>query len=1548
MACDVTRENIQESITRTINQMAQTMTPQEINNAFGENVLSEDGNEITISNDLIDRYEDHYETVQGTEEGRQAFLQLSESVLPKSSPLTLRKVKIMLERMGVNYQIVKDLVVNGKKLDANGVALPLQSLVQVAEGHEETALPEEAYHIGIEILEQTNKGLVNQMLSKVTSLPIWQEVYEQYKDVYKGNLRKIKKEAIAKQLVLQTQESEANPWWKKALTFLRNLFRTSEVNINPFQDALNILTNQNIGTVRNTLLNNQIYLQEQGINTESANTIIQLANSDISDTALQEAISQLLPENAFLQVAGVNVNSTYNKLQEPKNSTTAEDITKRAESTLKQQYGSTTRFTEAWDELTNQENRDGHRDVADILNRYIDQEGYARENPLSTHNENSNKYSEIEDIVADRIASFPNDTRFLVNTTVTNGEQKANVDLIAVTNNGVVSFYNFIASDEERITNIKKQIYSDQAQAIKDILRSGYGIRKFGQARYTPLAMSEDPVNEESYIDIVPVTERTPVKSVNTLLDALNSRINALRTAKAKRERASLQISSSSIIGAINDLLVTGTFTKIVNLTERAIQDAENLLKNSSQRNSSFFTRLSLIQDNLTALKDINSTIIDASEAEGTIFEDKRKGLSKAEKLNSQASKLLTKLQHLQDEINNENAENQGVRNILEPEATVSTVTKWFRKLSQAQTKATQYLYKLLSTLDAQINTQLLSRMPALADLRTEVTNWAKSKGIKEQDIIKQILKKDKFELIDQYDKDTFVTGLVQAQTQRDENWINENVNIRAFYQWRSKEREEFVNTLDQRISQDTLTEEGKEEQLKRFDEIFDIFSENNIKIRQFITDKFLSEDYKRIQQEVPLFKLYQYIRNLNNEAEEAGAIQDWQAKVVVPMIRKDLMEKFVFGGKIQFGSEFFKSLVGTDETFQYGQRDAQTGEIIDSIPFYYMADISTKNDDGTRDYSNISTDIFKVLAIYQKQVLKYSAYSKIEDEVSLMLRGEKAKSSLPTTRFGDVRQGEAAIPNNEVNAQYFENFQRAKIYGQKNIGAKWDTKLVQISTKAAKAFNNLVGREVINTDFDKQYVSLTGAVDATNRFFQMKVLGLNPVVSIANFFGGNMQAYIENGRYFTKNEFAAAEWEYVSNLKDKKTAALLDYFDFLYDGERVLEKANQMSFNQLTQTSIQEKLFAFQRWSEKPIQGAFAIALSRNTIIENGELVNIREYLKNTPKYQGLYDLKSESERNALQQEYEQDVKKLQQRSIYNLAEFQDGILTIPGVERTSEAVAKHIAFTQQLTRQSTGGGNRDDIRQINLTLLGRSAMVFKSWLPGILLNRFQGLTYNVGRDTYEMGRVTALAQNLSLNVVKSFQDLYGIISGNNRGIELLKDRYQTEKEKYLNRTGQEEFDFSERDFIDMYRAAIKNTMLDAMMLSAIAGIIFAVGAAQPPEDEEVKLGSWKWTLRSLNKIEDELSFFYSPSKLIDVANGGLMPSLGVLKDGIKLFSHTARELGAQITDNPEAAEKAKPTKYMLKAFPVLKQLDQFFVVLMPELAQEYGLDIQTQDFSR
>jgi hypothetical protein len=175
-----------------------------------------------------------------------AQIQGGNTVSSKASPKTIKLVKDLLNRIGVDYQSVSSIRINGLEIGANGVADITQKLVQIVQGKEDVALTEETMHFVVELLEQKDPALFNKLLSEINGYNMYKSVVAEYGSLKeyqtpdgKPDIRKLKKEAIAKVLtetVIKKNEgytekpellAKAESWWQKIINGIIVIFSKS-------------------------------------------------------------------------------------------------------------------------------------------------------------------------------------------------------------------------------------------------------------------------------------------------------------------------------------------------------------------------------------------------------------------------------------------------------------------------------------------------------------------------------------------------------------------------------------------------------------------------------------------------------------------------------------------------------------------------------------------------------------------------------------------------------------------------------------------------------------------------------------------------------------------------------------------------------------------------------------------------------------------------------------------------------------------------------------------------------------------------------------------------------------------------------------------------------------------------------------------------------------------------------------------------------------------------------------------------------------------------
>jgi hypothetical protein len=225
------------------------------------------------------------------------------TIAQTASPQTLSLIKDFIKRIGVDTKPMQNIVVNGVKQDANGVALLMQKLIQVVDGTEAQSLPEEAMHFAVAIIKQTNPKLYKKLMSEINNYQLKNEVFETYGSdpAYqidgKPDVIKLKEEAIAKVLVETIiNNNENNPekleliaksqsWWEDIIDYFKNLFTQSGFD----KMSMDIILGKNIGTAEDIREGEDTFFLQKSKQEQIVNSIKEISDKISLDTVKNEA-----------------------------------------------------------------------------------------------------------------------------------------------------------------------------------------------------------------------------------------------------------------------------------------------------------------------------------------------------------------------------------------------------------------------------------------------------------------------------------------------------------------------------------------------------------------------------------------------------------------------------------------------------------------------------------------------------------------------------------------------------------------------------------------------------------------------------------------------------------------------------------------------------------------------------------------------------------------------------------------------------------------------------------------------------------------------------------------------------------------------------------------------------------------------------------------------------------------------------------------------------------------------------------------------------------
>lgn len=923
------------------------------------------------------------------------------------------------------------------------------------------------------------------------------------------------------------------------------------------------------------------------------------------------------------------------------------------------------------------------------------------------------------------------------------------------------------------------------------------------------------------------------------------------------------------------------------------------------------------------------------------------------------------------------------VAGLLNPEAVLKGLGSWFNGVSDLPLASLKILYKLVNNSKGVAARTADDKVTKLMEIRKRLVD----RGGDVRSLVKQLYQKDDSnkwvnKLIYKYSKDFYTEIDKNAEVgNRNKTWLKDNIDLDAYRKEAAEKLAEKTSYYKRRYAEDpeTLEKILYDEKLKWDIDDENFVGFNNHIIKRHPLQKWLSKEYIELSKDKDLLELYEFITEANEKAKSVGYIQNKLSSTFLPFIRKSMAESLAWDASLSVLTSLGDSLSINAEDVGYGAINELSKELEFSIPKYYVHDFSMQKDkegnvlrdekgNTIHDYSDVSEDLFKNMIMYINHMEKYAMLSEIEGQLQLVKTIEAGKMHLNTGQTGDVIIKNGApeeLAGNKENTQMFEDFMRGVFYEQKYPLSDSDTPLnLNVKNAVKKAINKVAGREVYTPDENPSAVSLVKSIDAMNRAFQLKTLGFEVLSGAVNAFGANIQIATQAGNYFKAREVLANENKllgnrFANNDERKMFIQLIDAFMPMKD-DPTYEKLKKAGLTKLTQGSFSDFLMMFMRAPEQHIEKSVFLTLLQNTMVVDGKLVNIREYVKNN--YKNRYE--SAEVYRSVSVKMDKEIEELKKtKSIDATKKLEDGKLIIPGFDLNNVNELQRLTnLTRRISRNATGGMSDSDMNRASMNIWLKSMTVFKGWIPKLLKTRFsqfaevsddfsttideEGMTLG---QKYDIGRVRLFAHVLGDGIIAGARNIHNITVLNEEGLKRLDKMYEDFAKSYEKRTGKP-LQMDKADFIDLIRNNLRNQIKELAMLMTLFGMMLSMKFVAPDDDDDkASKNFYRFAEKTVDKFASELSFFYNPVEFQHMLSGSSFPALGIFSDIERFTSHFFMETTGLDLSNSELGEedvkkKAQPIKYLAKMAPITKSLITYMAILDADFAKEYDVTIQKQ----
>ena len=1531
-------------------------------------------------------------------DGDSLLLQTGEIPASKAAPQTISLVKDLLNRIGVDIKTLQAIEVDGVKQDVNGVADIMQKLVKITQGKEDVALTEEAMHFVVEILEQKNPQLFNKLLGEINSYKMYSDVlatygkYKQYQTADgKPNIRKLKVEAIGKILaetiIKKNEGSTEKPellanvegWWNQIVEFIKGLFVKSGFD----QAAMMVLGGEEIGTVDDIRNAEGVYFQ-QNINSQQA--IIDKLRFT-SDQITKDDTGYLINGNRIKRRVTDFVKDWYSTRFANK------DLTK-------------SEYDQAVDDLKKEKGTAGHADIEHMLKDYfLNEDGTLRpENERPDDNgyvsqlnpKNKDMYNILKRNMAARLETFPANTKFLAEMTVYNASRDVagTIDFIAVTPEGKVSIldWKFMDLNVQRYKDVpwyKVSAWRQQMKQYKSIIEKGYGVKPedFEQTRMIPIRaiysgaipkegvlpqltgvqIGDVDLNKEELAYLLPVgleTEKTSNKKLDTLIEKLNKIYDTISSKKAspeeKRSKAELL---NSLYESIRQLQMRENVEPLIRQAKLLNADVQRVIdtynnewkgkdpgaftdkqKNDlSDRILSYETSLMVYTSLATDLKSLFKK--DLSEKDQALWQDIRDTAESANELEADLEEVR------KDFAENVIAKDVNVMDLLKPEKVIKGFSKLFNSTSVIQLKSAEILYKMANRAFGLASIETSEQGNKLLAIKEKYDKWAKSKGLTNKNYFDIIKKKNKNELINEFSSEFYET-LKSKIAEKDTQWVRDNIDVSKYNEFLKEQKEkEFKRIEDKpRFGDEESINKEKKREVADVNALYNTSTTDSPGwlLYEFVSkfpkaERWESEAWKELNkpENKPAKEFFDYIKDRNEYLVGIKYINSRDARVFLPFVRKSLTEKIVMGGEYKLGESLLRNITITEGDVGYGEIDPITKEPVYSIPKYFTRET----------VEEASEDLFRNMTLLNNMAIRYEYLSNIEHQLNVIIKVESNKEAIKTSYFGKTKYRPdgtlETTSDNSDNTKLVRDMMAAIVYGQKYVESENFDQLLGGINNFGKRANKVLGRKIFTEDYDDAQISLNKTITQLNNVFQMKTLGLNPISALSNFLGGSFQSYINSGKFFTKADFVRNEFMLAGKMNgvdSKKYIGALQYFQPLTENYNNI-LAKELSVSKFSQEGIQDFLMILMRTGDQYVQSINFFSYLENSIVEDGKVFNVREYLKKQPEFANMFTGTAE-ERNQLKEKFESEVKRLiDEKGFLKLAKVENNELVVEGLDRKSDSVIELRRKVQAITKDALGNLSEDDLRKINLNIYGKSFMVFKNWIPRLVDVRFGNLKYNSATEAYEWGRTRNMFRLLTEDFMGSVDSLISSIKGDDQKfVDQIKKLYESKRSDYEKDTGKT-LNMTEGEFVELVSNNIRNQMTDFMFYLALSTLIIGAKAAQPGDDDDkATKNRYKYMLRVMDKIRDEVAYFYNPTSFLGLTTSGIFPAISYLENFKKLFLNFGTEMYALGVGDEELAKKNQVIKYLLKGFPIASQVDAMLLMFYPDIAKDLGMKAQSE----
>ena len=784
--------------------------------------------------------------------------------------------------------------------------------------------------------------------------------------------------------------------------------------------------------------------------------------------------------------------------------------------------------------------------------------------------------------------------------------------------------------------------------------------------------------------------------------------------------------------------------------------------------------------------------------------------------------------------------------------------------------------------------------------------------------------------------------------------WLEDSFDLKKY-------EEDFIkafNSQKEWIDKQTwnedflLNEEFKGKKIREWVENHNIFtspkalSSSNFLLYNSMKDKWLSDEYKELQKDSnkELLAAYNLFISLNERARKSGMLDNmYSYRTFKPLIYEPTLGKTTLTAIQKLGlegwyalkyiSDFIKKRIGfvLDDNVYDTNYDPLTKRAIKKIPVRFK-----QVDEKNMDY--VSDDLFSLYQRWASHIINYELLSNFENRFKMIQLIESNRSSeLAIDSKGNLSK------EKDVNGMTIKNKNKVVAKDRNN----------QTDIDLNRYINNYLYST--NLDAKPEYYKL--GLSLIN-YAQSLFLNLNFSSPILNVVGGSILSRLNQGNWFSKNDLTSIALPLVLGTINKKLSPFGD--DLIGKASYLITEFNtnitseydspDLNFYKTKGKQSAKKLLnAPLTIGDHLMQNALSIAVFLNTAVVDGELVNINDYVgaKYLPT---VYNTQlSYKERNKASNKMKEEINKMKKtKSLLAITKKNGKSYSIEGFNSSQTTYdlnkLNYGNIIHSFIKESIGNYDEYDKSLVNINFYFRFVMQMKKWMPRVIGSRIHGFeqNYELGGGNYGRSRVffktlfQAFPVFLQATASSLLQQLPYLNSPNKSFIDYAKEVYKQKQTDFKDKG--KELKTTEAEFVKLYTEGFKNQINEFTIIATTLYAMSLIAAAIANDPDK-----WYWKLiaKLAFKLKRELTFSYDPEQAISLLQNNLFPALGALASLYSAIVETGKEGKGHIQKlipgyeeiGQENIDAAKPLSKIIRAIPVVRELDYWMSVLDPEL---------------